>query len=453
MKTNKIISNILLSASLIVIPLFTSCSDNDEKMLSDADITSFKVNMGNGVYKVGHIDGTTITFKITPDFDLSKLKALTSSFYISLRATVSPLPSDTLDFSNGAVYTVTAQDGTKKDWTVKWTYGDKVADGDGFEYNYKLWDKTWDELGLGGENSCAVCGKYLVLSRSCICLDKLTGEDTGVKLNTTGIPSVDGSSAKAVPFYLTNDTEGNMIGVTLRGWSGAFNIYKWTSVDSAPVLLFSDSNYGFSRKVTVVGNVNSNAYIYDMGQGFESGAYFRLKVTNGSMADVGNMLDEKNLFRTHVSTADGSWLQIFTPFDDSANPTGYVIDSADDGCNVWYYKNGTSTAITGPVTNWYYSGSYCWGNYQQVAGKAFTFNGKLYGSILTSSWEQSYLNILEPNNSNNVFMSDTMPTGTYNGNATGCVATGLSDDGESLYVYELVTANRIRCHVLTKYKN
>lgn len=66
--------------------------------------------------------------------DLSKLNGVTCSFFISPYATVTPTPDVPQDFSKDVHYTVKAQDGTTTDWTVKWTYGGKVNDGEGFEY-------------------------------------------------------------------------------------------------------------------------------------------------------------------------------------------------------------------------------------------------------------------------------------------------------------------------------
>lgn len=47
------------------------------------------------------------------------------------------LPPMYLKIFKDVHYTVKAQDGTTTDWTVKWTYGGKVNDGEGFEYFFK----------------------------------------------------------------------------------------------------------------------------------------------------------------------------------------------------------------------------------------------------------------------------------------------------------------------------
>lgn len=132
--------NWLQVAVMATMVAFSACSDNPT-LYSDTDITGFKVRLGEGNYKQGTVkDGNIIEFKITPDLDLSKLNGVTCSFFISPYATVTPTPDVPQDFSKDVHYTVKAQDGTTTDWTVKWTYGGKVNDGEGFEYFFKKWE-------------------------------------------------------------------------------------------------------------------------------------------------------------------------------------------------------------------------------------------------------------------------------------------------------------------------
>jgi len=432
--------------AITTLALFTSCSE-DASLCSEAEVTNFKLNLGNGNYKVGTIeDGNIIKFKVTPDFDITKLNGATSEFFISSYATVTPYPSEPQDFSKDVVYTVKAQDGTTSTWTVKWGYGDKLPDGEGFGYSLKKWEKSWTDLGFTAdvENSLAVCGDYLVASRSCICLDKLTGENSGKKLNTTGIPSADGSSAKAVPFFLTNDSKGNLIGFTLPGWAGVFNIYKWSSIDSAPVLLYSTTSVGVSRKVNVVGDINGDAYIYDMRQGSVTGEHNRWKVTNGKV-------EAPEIFETSVPTNDGNWTQCMAALDASASPAFYLADPIAGGSNVWYFENGVNEQIQGPGTEGD-KGPKGWGNFTQASCNTFKFNGKTYGAFLTSSWGKSFFTILSTNEAQEVVLNEIISPVQYNGNATGSICTSLSQDGESIYVYELLTSTGVRCYELTKYE-
>jgi hypothetical protein len=63
------------------------------------------------------IDATEATVNITVNF-LANLAALAPTITVSPFATISPLSGTVQDFSNPAIYTVTAEDGTTKTWTV-----------------------------------------------------------------------------------------------------------------------------------------------------------------------------------------------------------------------------------------------------------------------------------------------------------------------------------------------
>ncbi|MCS2435195.1 DUF5018 domain-containing protein [Bacteroides ovatus] len=87
------------------------------------------------------------------------------------------LPPDVpQDFSKDVHYTVKAQDGTTTDWTVKWTYGGKVNDGEGFEYFFKKWEisvptpSNKNKDGFG-----AVFGNYIIDTQFNF-YDKYTGQ-------------------------------------------------------------------------------------------------------------------------------------------------------------------------------------------------------------------------------------------------------------------------------------
>jgi methionine-rich copper-binding protein CopC len=84
------------------------------------DITSFTINDA-----VGTIDGTTIAVEVPAGTDVT---ALAPAIEISAGASVSPASGAAQDFTNPRTYTVTAEDGTEKTYTVTVTVA-SVADG------------------------------------------------------------------------------------------------------------------------------------------------------------------------------------------------------------------------------------------------------------------------------------------------------------------------------------
>jgi pectate lyase len=79
---------------------------------SENQILSFSINGKNGT--IDHTAGT-ISVNVTSGTDLTKLSP---NLTVSMAATVSHSSGETLDFSSPVVYTVTAQDGTVKTYTV-----------------------------------------------------------------------------------------------------------------------------------------------------------------------------------------------------------------------------------------------------------------------------------------------------------------------------------------------
>lgn len=426
--------------------ILASCSDDIES--DGKEITDFSVISSSGQIFKGTIgEGNVISIKITPDFNIDNLKNSTSNFFLSYYATVSPLPSESQDFSQDVVYTVTAQDGSAIVYTVRWNYGDILADGQGGGYTMRKWYKTFADLGLTNdiENSLAVCGDYLVVSRTGLLFNKTTGEPAGKLLNMEGIAG--GTVAQQVPFFLTNDSEGNMIGCTLAAWSGDFKVYKWTSVDAAPIEILSTSEVGTSvgRKLTVVGDVNGDGYILTTFVGSANGTHFRWKITGGVVSI------SHDLVETGIPINDGNWSQNIAPLNASANSPYFVGDAVAGGTSIHYF-NGSSTAeIMGLVTD-ADAGPKNWGNFTQTHVVACPFNGKAYGAVISSSWGRCFFTIKDSEANNEVFFSDIWNNNTYNGNATGSLTSSLSADGQSLYIYALVTSRGIACYQLTKYE-
>ncbi|MDR1681421.1 MAG: Ig-like domain-containing protein [Prevotellaceae bacterium] len=336
----------------------------------------------------------------------------------------------------------------------------------------KVWTKTAADIGLSasGENSLAVCGNYVVLARKGTCLNRADGTvATGKILNVSGIP-VGGTPAGSIPiFFLANDSKGNMIGATLPAWAGVFNIYKWTSVDAAPTLIYSSSTgtvTGAARKIAVVGDINGSAVIYDLvySSGNSTGGHNRWTVVNG-------VLQTPTTFVTNVPASDGALLQALAPLDESASPSFFLVDYNDIGGTVGanvFYRNasGVQTEIQPSAFRRYfnawfnYYGAKEWGNQKTTGCAAFWFKGTSYAVTLTQGNFASLMSIIDAPGHNCLYADVTddhpgdSPLGPYrpdiNGNGTADIAYEFSPDGNSVRIYTLFTGESVSCYEISR---
>jgi uncharacterized protein YjdB len=324
----------------------------------------------------------------------------------------------------------------------------------------KLWSKTAAEIGLtaSAENSIAICGDYVVLSRTGICLNKANGSvASGKTLNVTGIPASNTPAGSIPVFYLANDSKGNMLGATLPGWAGVFNIYKWTSVDAAPVLLYSSSTgtvEGQARKMAVVGDINGHAFIYDQAGGNADGTHNQWEVING-------VVQAPATFNTNEPTNDGNWYQTLSPLDVTATPSFFLVDAITNGSNVFYRNESGNQAEVQPsairkyVGEWQaYFGPKEWGNYTATGSTAFRFNGKAYGVTVTQSWFVSLFSIIDATPNYDYYIvdieEDEVSRGSVNGNATAAACYELAPGGETIRIYALFTGESVKCYEMTR---
>lgn len=426
--------NWLQVAIMATMVAFSACSD-DPTLYSDTDITGFKVRLGEGNYKQGTVkDGNIIEFKITPDLDLSKLNGVTCSFFISPYATVTPTPDVPQDFSKDVHYTVKAQDGTITDWTVKWTYGGKLNDGEGFEYFFKKWEislpvpSNKDKDGFG-----AILGNYLIDTQFNV-YDKYTGQRTDKTLNVSGI---DASLCQ-----LVNDDADNLIGVVKN-----VGLYRWTAIDQAPQKIATVT--AGANKVSANGNIDKLGYVYDS-KPDPIGSHATYKFENGIYTSTSTLV-------TTRPSNDSNWRQIIAVMGLSDNPPLYVIDAMrididNTGDEIGYRasQEASYSGIVGPYINiWNKKGYAGWGNHVLLAGRGIPFNGKWYGSAITSGWGWCGVHLLDPSNNHTLALSEIIEPWTTN----SCIWTTCSpsDDGESLYLYYGYGVG-IRCYELTKYE-
>lgn len=463
----KIVNSLLLVTLLSV---FVSCSDDSHPAIpNENDIVEFSITV-NGEQKAGvkTAEGDTIKFKMTPGFDNVLLEELTPSIYISGYATISPLPSEVQDFNEPVKYTVTANDGTSRDWTIKWSYGNRIADGDGGGATIPLWYKSPAELGInatGLENSIGVSGDYLVFSRSHKTVNKFTGEPTDVKLNITDVPGQ--------IFFLVNDDKGNLVGCTLPAVSsGKFNVYKWASIDAVPELIYTE-NYTTGgmpgRKFDIAGDVNGTAiFSTNMFAGGKSdGTIRRWKVTGGGMAsEISPVI--VSIGEEHPATATLIQWQAFAMSAPEENARFYTTVPAllwgslyagivvkygtpEDGAALSKFR-GSFVQDDGSAGGGYF------GNLMNGHVSAFDFNGKTYIGACGFAWSRySYClaadEDLFPNSvgKNIGYWYGEIPFTVGIGNGTSSITVSNEND-DNMLIYVFVEGGGVACGKMTRYE-
>ncbi len=442
----------LALVNILLFVVSISCSDPLYKLpdikATGTDITEFNLN---GLLCTINEEKGTITIEISPDYDINLLKNLTpSSFKLSPYATVSPDRSASQDFSKEVQYTVTAEDGNQKVWTVAPAEYERLNEGLG--YARLLWYKSLAELGLTSntENTVATFGDYIVLSRTGLIFDGKTGNRTGT-LNMEGI--VGPIDSQKVPFILTNDSEGNLIGGTLSAWSNnVFYVYKWTALDQPPSLILtyplqSGKDTQFGRKMSVVGDINNNAFI--IGDDYAANNNQKMncwKVTGGIVDPIPEIIE------TDMENYNQAGYSLVLPISAlSLNPYFYFDSGHTSGSNpstVLKYvdENNNSTAIF-PEGGW---------GRNILHALYFNFNNKNYLSVIsiTSDFKYKFF-VIDPSDLSNpiVKFSDIIEynsTTEGNGNNTGGVAIRKATP-DVVYVYTLMTSKGIACYMLTDY--
>jgi len=447
--------------------LFSSCSQKDH-FATENDILSFSVTV-NGEQKTGVKTalGDTIKFKMAPGFDATTLKGLTPSIYISGYSTISPLPSEPQDFIEPVKYTVTAQDGTVHEWTIKWSYGDRIIDGEGGGATIPLWYKTPAELGInttGLESSIGICGDYLVFSRSNKTVNKNTGEPTDTKLNVTGVPGQ--------IYYFANDDKGNLVGCTLPAISsGKFNVYKWTSIDEAPQLIYTE-NYTSGampgRKFDITGDINGTAiFSTNMYESAKSnGTIRRWKITGGGApSEISSVIVP--IGEEYPATATAIQWQAFAMSAPEENARFYTTvpsllwGTIYSGIVVKYGTPDNVQALSkfrgSFVQDDGSAGGGYWGNIIHGHVSAFNFNGKTYVGACGFSWSRySYCVAADDDlfpgciGKNIGYWYGEIPYTSGVGNGTSSI-TVSKDNDNSMLIYVYVEGGGVVCGKMTRY--
>ena len=466
----------------------------------EISLSSFSADRDGNVYIDKENGIITYDLPMMPDwFDASKMYVCPTFIDFSPGwQKVEPNWNEKLDFSKDVVYTVTAENGETKEWTVK---APKYYMKKKWEVNYRDLDGSLTDPSPQNANSIAIIDDYLSIGRTPDLLNKSDGTIAGTVLNVTDIwksQSGDGDMTptsslftRNFPFFTTNDDAGNMIGCNLNAWgTDNFVVYKWTSPTADPVVVMEfptkqevDDGEGnvsmvqfvsLGRKLQVLGDINGKGLIIaptvDIAGNDASnkGIQYIWKI-NGGIVDVEHpVVVETNIHWT------GYAYQLLTPL--GLEPEGPYYVGSQDGAetypNLQFGNIGNTDKIFGPFEGpaGVNATANKWGNGNWLYQKLFTFDGKDMIATFTSSSGTNYyyyLALLKRNADNthetfvpapsmlwNSAKSDLWPvipwdnTSCPNGNGTGSFA--MEKVGDDILFYIFPTNRGVFCWQLSK---
>lgn len=363
---------------------------------------------------------------------------------ISPHASISPDPSQQIDYTNAKQFTVVAHDGTQVIYTVERGIPEKADQG--FTSAKLLWEKSLpglDHYGTHLQVGVAYSNGHLVIPRSDEWNDNIIpyynandGSYMG-NLNKTGV----GSRI----FQVANDTRGKLLGCNLSFVYGrTFEIYKWDNVTAAPskIITWNPENNGIAfdgqpwevtigRKLSVQGDLDGDAVIYATA-GMKK-KVLRWKIRNGVLtSQTPEILD----------LAVNNWDVLV-----HAEPIGA---SASDDYIVVGNGNYRPTLVNNSQIKSTFSQDM---RFNTPAAKAFSFNNTTYIALadIDDPRMSGRLQIFELGSTfpvARVFDSKQF-TGESNGNATASIAVSSpSQDGFTMTVYLLLTNNVLAAYEL-----
>ncbi len=411
------------------------------KRSSKADIISFKL-------AEAEIMGVVVNDKVMIPYSNVDITNQTATIELSHYAKISPDPAVVRDYSQPVVYTVTADDGTIKKYTVE--IGTPVKLPKGFGTVRKLWTKSSGDLGFEDyrQISIATSGDYFVLPTSnewfggsnIKYYNRKTGTIAG-NLNVSGANGI---------YAVANDVNGKIIGINNLYAGNNVGLYVWDDVTATPRLLARTTDWSsvgstfYGRKLAVYGDLNSNAII--------------MTTTDGSTIGSAN-----NVLKWTIK--DGALVSQNPEVMTYPKPYGYVAKAVPTGplpTDDFYFSSNSPAFIN--YTNWAsksiqyaFSSDYITGARGYISGMTyFEFNNAKYAAVIDASAYSSALHIFDVTDPSKISTSPSssdyaafhafdgsaeyVASPSPNLNVTGDVAVGaVSSDGYTMTVYFLVT--------------
>jgi Domain of unknown function (DUF5018) len=269
-----------------------SCS-KDPVLSGEADILTFSF-AALAPPVAGAVAGNNVTATVVYNQNVT---ALVPTITISEKASVQPATGLAQNFTNPVAYTVTAENGTTKVYTVTVTKQAPPV-----LVIAPVWQKnlnsgvppTW--MTANNDRDLAAFGDFVYVHNNndkIRVVSKTDGSD--VTAGTAGF--IDGKLPDATGnlFLLgtATDNQGTIVASNLRVGDAALSkwrVFKWTNKDATRTTLFeypTPVGYRLGENLAVVGNVATNAIVYTPGGGFQTQNNKVLKFTiTGGVANL-----------------------------------------------------------------------------------------------------------------------------------------------------------------------
>lgn len=458
--------------------------------LTNLPRTQVRIVEENGVHEI-------IVYKTSSSME-EALKNAQLAFTLSPWSTISYKEGTVVDLTEPQSITVTAQDGTKKTYTIKMGFPQFVAEGEAGQITVLFGFQPSNNHPMGFESgknrSLAVVDDELILGSQVNNLkrfNRYSGELLeGKTVNVSGVLS------GGYFFAITSDDNGVLVGTTMAAaknkWSlnTMLEFYAWKDgLDQAPVKLLSTDimtdpalaslipaggGYDIGRTIGIKGDiVSGTAQIMVVAP--QKQIVLRYKAENGKIQTA------PELIKVSPSVGTGSKAIPVT----SADNTPFVLSSANTSKYHYYVNSDRSIISFAPRM-----GSAPWWGSDTKGAAYIEFNGMkllavqngnysnnadannrlVVGNIISmspSSFQESQLmdsrlQNFDPNVEGAANATLTGMTSFYvsaaeggavgtNANKTGDVCFGRSSDGTAVQVYMLTTDHGIIAYDISKF--
>jgi hypothetical protein len=279
----------LIAAALVCVTVFSCDEDEKPSLSAEADVLTFSF-AGLTPAVQGTVVGTGISATVVYNQNVT---ALVPEITISPKASIQPASGIAQDFTSPVTYTVTAENGTTKVYTVTVTKAVPPA-----LVVTPVWQKNLNSGGLpswmtaNNDRDLAAFGDFVYVHNNndkIRVVSKTDGSD--VTAGTAGF--IDGKlpdgSGNLFLLGTATDNQGNIVASNLRVGAAAlptWRVYKWSNKDATRTTLIeypTPAGYRLGENLSVVGDVSTDAIVYVPGGGFgtQNNKVLKFTITGG----------------------------------------------------------------------------------------------------------------------------------------------------------------------------
>ena len=438
-------------------------------------VIEYETAQGNLVTKTASISNDTVIFLV--NYELNDISRVKLNYDINKHSTGSIANGSEIDLSNRIDFKITGPDKSQRTYVLEVRMPRLLQYGVG-EIQL-LWKKTAKEMQNFPEDarSVIVSGDYLIL---------VDGSKTGVPYllydRMTGkyvkeLPNLPSPGIRTMT--MANDSLGHFILSSWSGGAGNYKVYRYRDVNDTPELLIDwtvDDGQGIGRRLNIYGDLTKDAEIVATSGGFSNNIR-RWIIRNGTLE---NNTPEKFTYASNNVFWDGTEVQpveVSTPNKKSNYFISlFGVDGVGDGDRGIHWVDGqTNTSSTlfkaYPSLN----------GIAQISLEYISFNNAKYLANIkysNHSWQNAYESVeatmclfdvtnkgyysFTPDNRLfNKFLIFTSPDKisvmpdndprNARGNADICYC--FSDDGNTMFIYMLLTDGGIMAYQFSRYSS